>query len=226
MDGRLQPLAGDFKTREQAAYEVLRRAITAGRWRPGESVVASRVALDLGISRIPVASAIKRLAGEGFLQVRPHKEAVIAPLDSADIREIYRMRAALEALALHEAASRVAPPDVDEVRALNMELRRVGDLGQATMAEIRAIDRAFHRRMRDIAGMPRLSHTLENLADQCEYYRACLLDQSHLAAPTPERHEPLIAALETRSVRELESLIEKHVLAGMRLILAAMEATR
>jgi len=71
--------------------------------------------------------------------------------------------------------------------------------------------------------MPHLSQTLQNYADQCEYYRACLLDQHHFASPTSEGHEPLINALESRDIDQLQILMKDHVLLGMHLILNALE---
>ena len=103
------PVSLDFKTREQAAYESLRQAIIQGRWGPDEPLVVSRIASDLGVSRITISSALKRLAGEGFVSLRPHKEAVVARLDPGGVREIYAMRAQLEELGAREAAERITP---------------------------------------------------------------------------------------------------------------------
>lgn len=214
----------ESKTREQAAYEVIRGNIIAGRWRPGAALAISHLARDLGISRIPVTNAVKRLASEGFLQVRPHLEAVVAPLDVAVVREVYLMRAALEALALGEAATRATPADIMAMRARNNELRLAASAPTTTVAHLRTLDRSFHRQIWQVTGMPYLIQTLENLADQCEYYRACLLDQQQLSVPLPERHEVLITALEDRSTT-VTSLGAEHILAGMTLIIAALERT-
>ena len=50
----------EFRTREQLVYEFLRRAITEGRWGPNDPIVGSRVAEELGVSRITIANALKR----------------------------------------------------------------------------------------------------------------------------------------------------------------------
>lgn len=215
-------LTADLKTREQVAYEALRQAVIAGKWKPGESLVISRIALDMGISRIPVTNAVKRLASEGFLRVRPHQEAVVAPLIPAEIREIYLMRAALESLAAAEAAANIASHDLADIRRLNEEIRTVSTAPSSTIEQIRTVDKAFHARIREVANLPHLSQTLQNYADQCEYYRACLLDQHHFASPTPEGHQPLIDALESGDTEELQSLMKDHVLLGMHLILNAL----
>ncbi|HEV2359094.1 MAG TPA: GntR family transcriptional regulator [bacterium] len=216
----------DFKTREQAAYETIRRDIIQGRWGPDESLVISTIAGELGVSRITVSNAIKRLAGEGFVGIAPHKEAVVARLDPEGVREIYLMRAELEALAGREAARRITPEALAGAHRLNAVVReRRAGLPDAIQA-LRAADRAFHRYVRSTAAMPRLDELLENLADQCEYYRSRLLDPTRLAAPDPQAHEVLLDALAAHDGEAAARVMRDHITAGMRTVLAALEYRR
>lgn len=208
------------KTREQATYEALRQAIIEGRWGQGEPVVGSRVADEVGVSRITVANALKRLAGEGFVHLTPHKGAVVARLEPSEVREIYLMRAELEALAADEAVRRVRPEDLAALRAANDEIGRLR-VQADPVRDLRAADRAFHRRLHAIAQMPFLAETLRNLADQCEGYRARLLDQRPIFVPGPERHEPILAALAGGGGAAEE--MRRHVLNGMRAVLANLD---
>jgi DNA-binding GntR family transcriptional regulator len=220
------PDALDFKTREQAAYESIRRAIIQGRWGPDEPLVVSKISAELGVSRITVSNAVKRLAGEGFVRLTPHKEAVVARLDPAGVREIYLMRAELEALAATEATARITASALTEARRLNDVVRqwRAG-LPDAIHA-LRAADRAFHRHVRGAADMPRLDELLENLADQCEYYRSRLLDPTRLAAPDPKAHDVLLDALAAHDGEAASKFMRDHIVFGMRTVLAALEHRR
>lgn len=210
-----------FRTREQLVYDHLRQAIVHGQWGPDDPIVASRIAGQLGVSRITIANALKRLAGEGFVRLTPHKEAFVAPLSSDDVEEIYTMRAALEGEIVVFAARCVTAADVAALRAANRELadRAAGD----DVAAVRALDHAFHARLRAIAGKPRLATAIGNLVDQCEYYRARLLDVRRLSMPSAEAHERLLNALEARDADRLRALAREHVLGGMRSVLAALE---
>ncbi len=211
----------EFRTREQLVYDFLRRAITEGRWGPEDPIIGSRVAAELGVSRITIANALKRLAGEGFVRLTPHKEAVVAPLDPAEIEEIYVMRAALEAEAASNGARRATPEQLARLRAMNERLRQVED--SADTATLRRIDLALHAALRDLAGMPRLAATILNLVDQGEYYRARLLDVHHILRPTAQRHEALLAALEARDAARAHTLMYEHVVEGMRSVLDALD---
>lgn len=211
-----QKLTADFKTREQAAYEALRSAIIQGHWGPEEGLVVSRIAIDLGVSRITVANALKRLAGEGFVHLTPHKEAVVARLDPAEIRELYLMRAELSALALREATPRLTDVDLEEINQLNEDLRAVAIIAKHDITTIRAADRSFHRRIYQVASMRRLAETLDNLADQAEYYRARLLDRAEKVVPSAEAHAPLLQALVDRDAPAASEYMREHILIGLR----------
>jgi DNA-binding GntR family transcriptional regulator len=212
----------EFKTREQATYEALRRAIIQGRWGQGQPLVVSRIATELGVSRITVANALKRLAGEGFVHLTPHKEATVATLEPREIREIYLMRAELEALSARESADCVRPQDLEDLRAFNAEIARLRAEPEPDIRAIRAVDLAFHSRLRRIPGLPLLAKTLENLADQCEGYRARLLDLRQIAMPSAERHEPILAALAARDGQLAGERMRRHVLEGMEVVLSVL----
>src|SRR5258708_1346379 len=92
---RLLPING-HRTLEEQTYQRLREGITRGTLAPGTKLVGSQLSLDLGVSRITVANALKRLASEGFVVVTPHKEAVVAALDPTSLREVFDIRNALE----------------------------------------------------------------------------------------------------------------------------------
>jgi DNA-binding GntR family transcriptional regulator len=215
-----EPLA--FKTREQAAYEAVRAAIVSGRWGQRQPLVVSHLAEELGVSRITVANALKRLAGEGFVDLTPHKGAVVAALDPDAIREVYLMRGELEALSARESAARVRPSDLSDLEAINDEIGRLADSG-ATVGELRRVDWRFHARLRRIAGMPLLAQTLQNLADQCEGYRARLLDDRAQVLPAPWRHRPILDALAAHDAATAGEAMREHILAGMRAVLATLD---
>ena len=216
----MQPLSiPEFRTREQLVYEYLRRAITEGRWGPDDPIVGSRAAEELGVSRITVANALKRLAGEGFVRLTPHKEAVVAPLKAGEIEELYVMRAALEAEATAFACRQATRDDVRELRALN---ERIGLARAEGVAAVRAADLTLHRRVRDLAAKPLLNATIDTLVDRCEYYRARLLDARGVLTPDPRVHDELLAALEASDVERARAYTREHVLRGLRSLLAAL----
>jgi DNA-binding GntR family transcriptional regulator len=209
-----------FLTREQAVYNHLRHAITQGHWGPDQPLVALRIATDLGVSRITIANALKRLAAEGFVRLVPHKEAVVAPITAPEVEDIYHARAALEAEAASVAALRADSAWLVELRQLNEYLANVQPTRDPVL--VRAADKAFHARLGAAASLPGLAAMIANLVDRCEYYRARMLDVREIVLPDARRHAPLLKALSEHNAEQARAMVHEHVVAGMRAILGAL----
>lgn len=216
-------LHADFKTREQAAYEALRQGIVQGGWSDNEPLVVSRLAPDLGVSRITVSNALKRLSGEGFVRLIPHKGAVVAAIEPDEIRQIYLMRAELEGLSARESVTHVTERDIQALVAFNEELGTMLRVDEPDTWAMRAVDVRFHQRLRDVPQMPLLAETLQNLADQCEAYRARVLDAHQISLLDPARHLPLLEALEQRDADRAASAMRRHIREGQEMIFSMLK---
>lgn len=105
-DGLAQILANaqvHYTTVGDMAYSVLREAILAGVLEPGQHLRQDSLAESLGISRIPIRSALFQLEADGLIQFRPHRGAVVSILTPDQVREIYEVRILLESYALRKA---------------------------------------------------------------------------------------------------------------------------
>src|SRR3954462_14359633 len=92
----------------------LKRVIIAGGLRPGDRVLETDLAEQLGVSRGPVREAFRQLEQEGLLVSYPHRGTFVATVPEDEIEEVYALRAHLEAY----AARRVVAEHRDEALAL------------------------------------------------------------------------------------------------------------
>ena len=92
-------------TAEEAVTASLRRAIREGVLVPGERLTQSEIASQLGVSRIPLRDALRRLEAESLVEIDGHKGARVTVLTVDDIAELYEMRVALEGLCMKYAVS-------------------------------------------------------------------------------------------------------------------------
>ncbi len=92
-----------FRTVGDMAYEVIREGILQGAFKPGERLRQDQLATAIGVSRIPVRSALLQLESEGLITFEPYRGAVVNSLSADDVRAIYEIRGVLEAHAMHKA---------------------------------------------------------------------------------------------------------------------------
>src|SRR5690242_5169702 len=123
LEGARAFITEKHQTLEEATYQHLRKAIIAGELDPGTRLVGSRLAAELHVSRLTVANALKRLTSEGYVVGRPHREAVVAALDEADLREIFLIRHTLEQVVMREVVKHVTPLILLRLQELNEQLR-------------------------------------------------------------------------------------------------------
>lgn len=96
--------AGSPHTSEQFVYGLLRESILARVLRPGMRLRQEEMAQALGVSRIPVRTALYRLQADGLVNLLPNRGAVVRVLSKSEVEEIYRLRLLLETEALRRSA--------------------------------------------------------------------------------------------------------------------------
>jgi DNA-binding GntR family transcriptional regulator len=111
---RVAPLAAPVR---QQVTEVLRSAITSGRFVPGQRLVERDLCELTGVSRASVREALRQLETEGLIQTQPHRGPSVARLSLEDAASIYQIRGALEALAAQLFALNASDAQVAELEA-------------------------------------------------------------------------------------------------------------
>jgi DNA-binding GntR family transcriptional regulator len=150
--------AGGYKTIGEMVYGVLREAIVTGAFAPGEWLRQEALAEAIGVSRIPVRTALLQLEAEGLVNFHPHRGARVRTLSTAQIDEIYQLRILLEPYAMRLSMARMTPQRVDRLRVLAGTLD-AGEDGD-DLIETRML---FYREAYDAVRNPLLVEIIEEL---------------------------------------------------------------
>lgn len=92
-------------TRTEWAEQRLRQAILRGEFGPGDALVISSLAEQMGLSATPLREALRNLAADGLVELHSHGKARVAQVDLREANEIYELRLMLEPVALERAVS-------------------------------------------------------------------------------------------------------------------------
>jgi DNA-binding GntR family transcriptional regulator len=101
---------------------VLRMAVVSAALGPGQRIPEYAVAEALGISRVPVRSALLRLEAEGLVDRRPHRGATVAILRPEEIHDLYEARIVLEMHAIGRAIAAMTPDRMARLDELAVRL--------------------------------------------------------------------------------------------------------
>ena len=138
---------------------ILRKALLAGEFKPGEELSLTETAARLGVSRTPVREAFQSLAAEGLLELRMNRGAVVVGIDEKFIRDHFELRILLETEAITRAASRNADMAYLEELQSYAEAHRE----QLTEEEYRNYNQRFHEKLWRAADNQKLYDLLTSL---------------------------------------------------------------
>lgn len=187
----------------------LRRAITSGALAPGERLVEQNLCEELGVSRAPLREALRQLMGEGLVVAVPHKGTSVVELTRDDMLEIYRLRAALEPLAVERLIELGDPAHLADLRGIIAELEAA--LPERDPATVAALDMRFHERMCELSGLPRLLAAWRSLGNQLRSYFT-VADYFYDNRSMVENHEQLVRVIEERDLERALALLQQHIL--------------
>lgn len=110
-------LVEQSKTFAEQATQIVREAILAGRYSPGERLNEVELSGELGISRSPIREGLRKLTDEGLVVLTPRRGAFVASYDAEEIRELMEFRQAIDVAAARLATARATPEQLDDMQA-------------------------------------------------------------------------------------------------------------
>ncbi|MDE2571190.1 MAG: GntR family transcriptional regulator [bacterium] len=193
-----------------AVLDALREAILTGRLAAGARLVQEELAEQLGASRIPVREALRTLEAEGLVRFERNRGAVVTPLLASQARNLYRVRAALEDVAVEQAAQARVP---DLCAPLHARALAAAD-GRDLAALIR-LDRAFHESIGRASGNPYIERLQAQYWSQIERVMHEYLRFERYPEHVWEEHRAIAAAIEAGRAATARRLMRRHLAASL-----------
>ena len=104
------------------AYYRIRDLIVTLQLEPGTALDERGLMTQLALGRTPVREAIRRLGGEGLIEIYARRGTIVAPVDVRDLARVSEVRVPLEALAARLAADRAEAADREAMATLRASL--------------------------------------------------------------------------------------------------------
>ena len=196
----------DRSTLRERSLEALRAAILTGRYRPGDHLGEVELAGSLGVSRGTVREALRHLQQEGLVTSGNRGMLRVNSLTAAEVHELFRVRAALEGLAVREVIA--SPRREVAVEALRTALDRLSDEDEPSVRM--EADLAFHLLLCQLSGNSMLVEACQRLEGRM---RVAILNGASWQAPmmARDRHLPIVEALEHGDVEAAVRIVDEHM---------------
>lgn len=208
---------------EQAA-SLIRGAIAQGQLGPGVRIKISEAAERFGVGTMPVREALRKLEGEGLINIAPNRGATVRAVDQKFIEDIYEVRTTLEVMTVAKCAQHMTLARLTTLEALVVRHRKAQKSGY--LAQTMESSRLFHAMLMEIGGnleAQRIFHRgweiLHTLRMQLGYSRERM-------ETMPVEYDHLIDALRRQDAARAEAVLRMHNRAGMEDLLARLAQDR
>ena len=198
----------DRSTLRERALGALRSAITSGRYRPGDHLGEVELATHLGVSRGTVREALRHLQQEGLVTAGNRGMLRVNEISPTEVRELFRVRAALESLAVTEIIR--SADRTRAVAALREALARLESTEGDFAANLEA-DLNFHLLLCRLSGNSMLVEAWRYLEGRV---RVTIMNYESDEKPTMmsrDRHLPIVEAIESGNVGAAVGVLEQHM---------------
>ena len=223
---------GPSRTLSGQIYEAIKQDILRGALAPGSALLSRDLLERYGCGISPLREALARLVGEDLLAASDHR-GVRVPLPSvSDVKDVYRIRIALEREALALAIAQGDDAWEASILAAGhlLEKTPVPDAARNDDIAVEAWEarhRAFHSSLIAAAAAPRLLRLIGQMVDHTERYRVLRLryvDRSSLSRSVVDEHRELKQAVVARD-RACLDLLAAHFQRTCDIVVAILQAS-
>jgi GntR family transcriptional regulator, rspAB operon transcriptional repressor len=201
------------------AYHAIRGHILGGRFGLGAAISRRRLALELGMSIVPVSAAFQRLSQEGLIETKPQVGTRIRIPTEADIRDRFILREALESQSARLFSERASMTErrelLDLAEALdNLYLQRESSPTDRTLIfQVNNQHMQFHMRIAQSSGSPGLCRLLETNDILVFNW---LFDMIGGQPPIPPHfHRDLVASISGTDPSTVDAAMRAHIRYGL-----------
>jgi DNA-binding GntR family transcriptional regulator len=205
---------------EVASY--VRELIMSGHLRSGEFIRQERIAEELQLSATPVREGLLSLKGEGFVELKPRRGFVVAPLSASDVRDLFTAQALLAGELVSRATARMTPDELRELDQVHRALRKAAAAGDGGAVE--SLNHDFHRRINLIADAPRLAWMLSiSTKFAPRRFFATIPGWSKASA---QDHAAILKAITDRDAEQARAAMMRHMENAGELLAANFESAQ
>ncbi|MCW2242010.1 GntR family transcriptional regulator [Azospirillum canadense] len=150
-----------MKNAKSSLYDDLKRQILTMELEPDEDLDEVVLSESYGLSRTPIREIFRRLAGEGYIDIRENRGARVAPMNYSTLRNFFLAAPMIYAAIGRLAVQNYKPKQLSELEATQERFRTASKDGDTLSMVIE--NNRFHEIMGEMSGNVYLQPSLNRL---------------------------------------------------------------
>ncbi len=196
-------------------YDELRRRMITGKIMPGIGLSTRGLALEMGVSQMPVRDALSRLAAEGAVQIRSKRKIEVPAMTADRFQDLLSCRLLLEPEAAVQALPHISPALLKRLREIDATLDAAMESGD--VIAYMECNFEFHFTIYRANKRPTLNRLIEPLWLQFGPFMRVVYGR-YGTANLVDQHRKALDAIEKSDAEGLRKAIASDIADGMGLI--------
>lgn len=190
-------------------YNTLRENILNNKYKPGESLIETKLADELHVSRTPIREAIRQLELEGLVESIPNRGVYVKGISKKDMKDIYSIRLVLEVLAAKWSIENITDDGINELKDL-YELMEFYT-GKGDIDRIAKLNTEFHQVIFNASNSNILINLLNDFQLYVRWARHESLSMPGRMEKALEEHKKILEAFEKKDSDEVVKALSTHI---------------
>ena len=190
--------------------EAIEEEITTGKLVPGSRLDEVELAKRFDVSRTPVREALNLLLGEGLIEMRPRRGAVVARVSPQRLVEMFEVMAELEAMCALLAARRMTEDEFAEIEVAHAACQ--GAVAARDPDAYFYANERFHFAIYSASHNTFLSEQAAVLQRKLRPYRRLQLRVRNRIQRSYEEHQAIVDALRDGNAEQAVLSVRNHVI--------------
>jgi DNA-binding GntR family transcriptional regulator len=205
----LESFIKDHLTLSERASKVIEASILDGSLKPGTRIIENEVAKKLGISKSPIREALKKLEGDGLVQLIPRKGYIVKKMDLKGIQDFFETLFIIEPMAAKLALRKKSGSTLEKVEGLLEQMKnslKAGDFNSYL-----SLNDQFHTFFYEINENEWLNKIYQMLGKQKRILTALSLLSRDRISHSIQEHQSIWQAFKKGDGRFLKKAVKFHL---------------
>ncbi len=198
-----------YKTKAKIAYEYILKKIHNQRVKPGEKLIIEDVSKEMGISRIPVREAFRKLESEGILENFPNKSSRVKRICMSDIEDLYEIRKIIEPRAAVMALKSFTRQDIEYLETNLKKMEK--SLKESNIQAYIDLNKDFHFYIYKKSNNKWLPQTIETLWFFARWVNVATYFEDKVKKEYIYSHSKILDAIRMKDKKNLEKAFTQHL---------------
>lgn len=191
--------------------ELIRQRIYSRELEPGSWVDEMKMVEEFGISRTPLREALKVLASEGLVTIKPRRGAYVTEISEKDLRDVYHLLSLLESDAAAVVAQNASATEIQNLQNLHLELEK----SQADAYQFFKINEQFHMQLLSLCNNRFLLQTVADLRKVMKLNRHQSLFKQGRIKDSLQEHGVIMLHISDRNPEAARAAMQTHFRNGL-----------